>query len=225
MKHVLLALFLVTSVWAEELPPASQILAAARAQLPSYPIVMTGTLKQWAANNHMKKALSVEVTLDWSAEPPCAEYQINDKKKFQTLEIKWVTGGPIFQCLENDVLVSKFNPHEEIENLGITWSDLSFSFLWDKNATTLGVEKAFGKERYEISIPRPNKRSLLLWIEKENGRLVRVEEYDADRKKVKTIKIVSVKKFDGLWMAKDLDIIRHDRNQRTSLRIDTLEAQ
>ena len=91
MKYLLLLFVSCLSFvsFAEELPPAPQILAAARAQLPPHPVVMTGVLKQWAANGFMKKALDVEMTLDWSAQPPRAEYHINDPKKkvFQTLEV------------------------------------------------------------------------------------------------------------------------------------------
>lgn len=224
MKYIFFILIFATSVFAEELPPAPQILAAARAQLPPHPVHMTGVLKQWTANGFMKKALGVEMTLDWRAESPSAEYRISDEKGtvFQTLEISWKNGAPDYLFFLNGEK-SDLNPHAEIENMGLTWSDLSFSFLWSQEAQTLGIEKKFGKERFRISVPRPDGHSLLLWVEKETGRLVKAEEYDAVRARQKILKVVSVKEFDGLWMVKDLDIIRPEQNQRTSLRIDTLE--
>ncbi len=233
MKRFISVLFLAASGFAEELPPAPQILAAARAQLPSHPVHMSGTLKERAPNGFVKK-VGVEMDLDWNATPPRAAYRIHDEKnkRFQTLEIQWLPGGPVFQCLEtcdadgvNDAPVSNFNPHAEIDNLGITWSDLSFSFLWSPEAQTLGLEKKFGKERFKISIPRPGDHTLRLWIEKETGRMARAEEYDSEGLRVKVIEVKSVHKFDGLWMIKDLDIIRPERNRRTSLRIDTLEIR
>ena len=224
MKCILFVLLLASSVWAEELPPAPQILAAARAQLPPHPVHMTGTLKARAANSHVKKTLDVKMTLDWGAAPPRAEYRIKDEKenRTQTLKILWKDSGPEYsfsQNQENKV----FDPHGEIKNLGITWSDLSFSFLWNKNAQTLRTGKKLGKECYVISVPRPGNHSLLLWIEQKTGRMLGAEEQDTSGKVQKIIKVVSVKDFDGLWMVKDLDIIRLEQGGRTSLRIDSVQ--
>ena len=226
MKRIACILFLAASAWAEELPPAPQILAAARGQLPPHPVHMTGVLKQWTANGFMKKALEVEMELDWRAESPSAEYRISDKsgKGFQALEISWKNCQPKYLFSQSGEK-GDFDPHAEIENMGLTWSDLSFSFLWSQDAQTLGIEKKFGKERFRISVPRPEDRSLRLWVEKETGRLVKAEEVDAAGNRKKIIKVVSVKEFDGLWMVKDLDIIRLEQGGRTSLRIDSVEAR
>ena len=234
MKRILYFLFLAVAAFAEEprgervapLPPAPQILAAARAQLPPYPVHMTGTLKERAANGFIKKTLDIEMTLDWGAVPSQASYQIRDAKneEVQTLDIRWLPARPEYFYSKNGNRADSFDPNNEIDGLGVTWADLSFSFLWDPNAETLGIEKKFGKNRFKISVPRPNNHILFLWIEKETGRLVKAEERNADGGKVKTIKVVSVKEFDGLWMVKDLDIIRHEQNRRTSLRVDRVEA-
>lgn len=236
MKRILLSLLSVLSVLSvpaeeprgelvESMPPASQLLAAARAQLPSYPVVMTGTLQERAANGFVKKR-AVEIELDWHAAPPRAEYRISDGKneRFQTLEIQWLSDGPGFQCLENGVLVSNFNPHAEIQNLGVTWSDLSFSFLWSEDAETEEIKKRFGKDKYKLSIPRPGGHTLFLWMEKETGRMTKAEEVDADGVRQKVIAVKSVKEFNGLWMAKDIDIVRPKEKRYTSLRINRIEA-
>jgi hypothetical protein len=226
-KYLLLCLTSLTiSAFAEStLPPAPQILSAVRSQLPSHPVVMNGTLKQRAANGFVKKTLAVEMELDWKAVPSRAKYVITDTKsdQTQTLDVVWKKSGAEYTFTQNGEKV-EIDVNTEIQNVGVTWSDLSFSFLWDPKAETFGVEKKFGKERYEISIPRPNDHTLLLWIEKETGRMMKAEEYDADQKKKKIIKVVSVKEFDDIWMVKDLDIIRPQQGGRTSLRIDSVEA-
>ncbi len=226
MKCIFFILLLASSVVAEELPPAPQILAAARAQLPSHPIQMIGTLKEWAANGFMKKALSVEINLNWGAAPPQASYHIRDKKSgdIRVLDIRWLPAGPEYLYSENGKRAESFDPNSEINGLGITWADLSFSFLWDPDAETLGIEKKFGKKRFKISVPHPPDCTLLLWIEKETGRMVKAEEYDAGKNRVKTIKVVSVKEFDDIWMVKDLDIIHPDGEGKTSLRVDSVEV-
>ncbi len=227
MKKLIPLLILAASVCAETpLPPAPQILAAARAQLPPHPVSMAGTLKERAPNGFVK-TVSVEMDLDWHATPPQAIYRISDQKndRFQTLEIQWLEKGPVFQCLENGQTVSNFNPHAEIQNLGITWADLSFSFLWSTEAKTEEIKKRFGKDKYKLSIPRPGGNTLLLWVEKETGRMTRAEEIDANGALQKVIDIKSVQKFGSLWMAKDIDIIRPRQGRHTSLRIDQLDVE
>ena len=226
MKRFLLLLFTALSVVAEELPPAPLILASARAQLPPYPVFMSGTLKKKAPNGFVKKTLNVEMTLNWGAEPPQAEYKITDPDSgdFQTLEIRWNRDLTETKFSQNGE-AAEYDPHAEIADSDVTWADLSFSFLWSPEAKTEGKEKKFGKERYEISIPRPSGKSLRLWVEKENGRFTRAEEYDATGSREKTIEIDSLHKFGELWMVKDINIIHTATEAMTSLRIDKVEAR
>ena len=232
MKRIAFILLFAASVFAEEsrgepvefMPSAPQILAAARAQLPTRPVTMTGTLKDKAPNGFVRKTLNVEMMLDWGAKPPRAEYKITDPKRktFQTLKIEWNNGEAAFVYSKNGEL-AEFLPHEEIENLGVTWSDLSFSFLWSQDAKTQKTGKKMGKACFVISVPRPENHSLILWIEKKTGRMLGAEEHAAAGKRLKIIKVVSVKEFDGLWMVKDLDIIQPTQGGRTSLRIHSVQ--
>ncbi len=227
MKRFLFACLILTSgaLFAEELPPAQQILAIAREQLPKEPIRMNGSLKERAPNGFVKKELTVEMDLNWGADPANATYRIRDEKSglFQTLEIQWLQSGPIFQYSENNQDATNFDPNTEIDGLGVTWADLSFSFLWSRDAKTMKTGTKLGKDCYVISVPRGDNR-LLLWIEQATGRLFGAKEETADGKMVKEIKVVSVKEFDNIWMVKDLDIIQPLESGRTTLRIDTVET-
>jgi hypothetical protein len=209
----------------ESVSSAQQILSFARAQLPQQPIRMNGALKERAPNGFVKRELTIEMDLNWGADPANATYRIRDEKSglFQTLEIQWLAGGPIFNYSENNKDVADFDPNKEIAGLGVTWADLSFSFLWTKQAETLKADKKLGKECHVISVPR-GQNHLLLWIEQETGRVFGAKEETPGGKMVKEIKVVSVKEFDKLWMVKDLDIIRPLENGRTTLRIDNVEA-
>jgi hypothetical protein len=227
MKRIaLLSFFLCAAILrADDLPPAQQILAFAREQLPKQAIRMNGSLKERAPNGFVKKELTVDMELNWGADPANATYRIRDEKSglFQTLEIQWLQSGPIFQYSENNQDATNFNPNTEIDGLGVTWADLSFSFLWSRDAKTMKTGTKLGKDCYVISVPRGDNR-LLLWIEQATGRLFGAKEETADGKMVKEIKIVSVKEFDNIWMVKDLDIIQPLENGRTTLRIDDVES-
>lgn len=206
---------------------------------------MNGTLKEWAGNDFMKKKLTVEMDLNWGAEPANATYRIRDEKSglFQTLEIQWLSGGPGYRYSDssearealpgngqgndrrerqNGTDLPDFDPNKEIAGLGVTWADLSFAFLWTKQAETLKADKKLNKDCYVISVPRGNNR-LLLWIEKETGRVFGAKEETPAGEMVKEIKVVSVKEFDKIWMVKDLDIIRPSENGKTALKIEQVE--
>jgi len=210
---------------AENLPPAQQILAFARAQLPKQPIRMNGSLKERAENGFVKKELTVEMDLNWGGSPANATYRIRDGKTeiLKILEIQWLAAGPDFQYSENNKEVPDFSPNTEIDGLGITWADLSFSFLWSRDAETMKTDKKMGKDCFVVSVPRGSNR-LLLWIERETGRLFGAKEESPDGTLLKEIKVVSVKEFDKLWMVKDLDIIKPLENGLTSLLIKNVEV-
>lgn len=226
MKRIALMCLLLcsTTLQAEELPPAQQVMAFARAQLPKQSIRMNGSLKERAPNGFVKKERTVEMDLNWGADPATATYRIRDEKSglFQTLEIQWLPAGPEFHYSEGGMDVTDFNPDAEIDGLGVTWADLSFSFLWNPEAETVKADKKLGRDCFVIAVPRGGNR-LLLWIEQETGRLLGAREEDSSGKPVKEIKVVSVKEFDDLWMVKDLDIIYPAENRRTAMRIDAVE--
>lgn len=225
MKRLISLLLIPLLVCAEELPPAQKILDFAREQLPKTPIRMNGSLKERAPNGFVKKELTIEMDLNWGADPANATYRIRDEKSglFQCLEIQWVPGGSVFNYSENGVDSTNFNPSAEIDGLGATWDDLSFSFLWSFQADVLKSDKKLGHDCYVVAVPRGDNR-LLLWIEKETGRLFGAKEESPDGKTVKEIKVVSVKEFGDIWMVKDVDILRPAENGRTSLKIDNVEA-
>ena len=224
-KHLPLLLLCCTPLFAETLPPAQDVLAFARAQLPKQSIRMNGSLKERAENGFVKRELTVEMDLNWGADPANATYRIRDEKTgvFQCLEIQWLPGGPGFQYSENGKESADFDPNKEIAGLGVTWADLSFAFLWTSGTETLKSDKKMGKDCFVISVPR-GKNRLLLWIEQETGRVFGAKEETAAGEMIKEIKVVSVKEFDKLWMVKDLDIIRPQGNNRTTLRIENVEA-
>lgn len=225
IRCIIFCLLFAATLRAGELPPAQELLAFARAQLPKQPVRMNGTLKERAENGFVKRELTVEMDLNWGADPANATYRIRDEKTgiFQILEIQWLPAGPDFQYSENNKDIPDFDPNAEISGIGVTWADLSFSFLWSSAAETLQTDKKMGRDCYVAAVPRGTNR-LLLWIEQETGRLFGAKEEDSAGKLIKEIKVVSVKEFDKLWMVKDLDIIRPAEKGRTSLRVETVET-
>lgn len=210
------------------MPPAGEVLAFARDQLPLTPIRMSGSLKHRAPNGFVLADLAVEMELDGSRDPATAVYRLRDVKtgREQRLQIVREVGGPLYHFTDSrDASAGEeFNPDQPIGDLGVTWADLSFSFLWSESAETVGTARRLGRDCFVLSIPRPDDRRLVLWIEQETGRMLGAREESVSGQTLKEIRVVSVKQFDGLWMIKDLDVIHPQSGHRTGLRIDEVEA-
>ncbi len=195
--------------------PADDILAYVRTKLPSDPIKLTGTLKVRAKNGFTSASLPVEMELDWGGSQPSASYRI-DK---ETLQITWKNEVPQYSFSN-----AKNTPTSDILGTGITWADLSFSVLWWPNSELIDEEKKINRDSYVVDVPVPGSANTMrLWIEKKMGMLLEAQTLDAKKKQLRRLKIKSIKKMDGMWVAKDLEIQDKVSGSKTTLQISDLE--
>ncbi|MBT8042244.1 MAG: outer membrane lipoprotein-sorting protein, partial [Pontiella sp.] len=62
-----------------------------------------------------------------------------------------------------------------------------------------------------------------LWIEKKMGMLLEAQTLDAKKQQIRRMKIKSIKKIDGMWVAKDLELQDKATGTRTTLQITDLQ--
>ncbi len=195
--------------------PADDILAYIRTKLPSDPIKLTGTLKVRTKKGFTKISLPIEMNLDWGAEKPSASYRIGD----QSLKIVWNNEVPSYTFSDD-----QSTPTSDILDTGITWADLSFSVLWWPNSLLVDEEKKINRECYVVDVPIPgSEQTMRLWVEKKMGMLLEVRTLDAQEKETRRMKIKSIKKMDGMWVAKDLEIKDMATGSKTTLQITDLQ--
>ena len=217
MKKLLMSIFVFSCAlcgYSESLP-ADDILAYVQTKLPADPIKLSGTLKVRTKNGFTKASLPVEMELDWGAEKPTASYRIGE----ESLHITWSNNQPsyTFSNPEN-------TPTSDILKTGITWADLSFSVLWWPNSQLVKEEKKINRECYVVDVPVPDSdNTMRLWIEKKMGMLLEVQTLDPQKKKLRRMKIKSIKKMDGMWVAKDLEIQDKQNGSKTTLQITDLQ--
>lgn len=217
MKKLLLFVFMSLCAFRghSEPLPADDILAYVRTKLPADPIKLTGTLKVRTKKGFTQTNLPVEMELDWGAATPTASYRIGD----ESLQINW----------NNDVPSYAFSnpsntPTSDILGTGITWADLSFSVLWWPNSQLIAEEKKINRECYVVDVPVPESaQTMRLWIEKKMGMLLEAQTLDAEKNRIRRMKIKSIKKMDGMWMAKDLEITNTGTDNKTTLQITDLQ--
>lgn len=217
MKKLLLfalALTCVSRGFAEPIP-ADDILTFVRSKLPNDPLKLSGSLKVRTKNGFTSASLPVTMELDWGAATPTAKYQI-DK---ETLAITWSNEKPTYTFSN-----SSNKPTSNILDTGITWADLSFSVLWWPNSKLIDEEKKINRDCYVVDVPVPGtKNTMRLWIEKHMGMLLEVQTLDAKQKELSRMRIASIKKMDGMWVAKDLEISNKQTGSKTTLQISDLE--
>lgn len=217
LKKLLLAsLVYVCSIGSfAELLPADDILAYVRTKLPDDPLKLTGSLKVKARNGFTQASMPVVMELDWGANTPTATYRI-DK---ESLTITWQGDRPGY-AFSNPAN----QPTSTILDTGITWADLSFSVLWWPGSKLIREEKKINRDCYVVDVPVPDsKNTMRLWIEKKMGMLLEAQTLDAKQKELSRMKIKSIKKMDGMWVAKDLEIRDKQTGSKTTLQISDLE--
>ncbi len=217
LKHVLLGcmVFLIAGCGYADPTPGDQILEFVRSKLPDEPLKLTGTLKVKAKNGFTSASRPVVMELDWGADTPTADYTI-DK---ESLTITWNNDRPAYTFSN-----PKNTPASNILDTGITWADLSFSVLWWPNAKLIDEEKKINRDCYVVDVPVPNsKNTMRLWIEKNMGMLLEAKTLNAKQQELNRLKIVSIKKMDGMWVAKDLELREKKTGTKTTLQISDLE--
>jgi serpin B len=197
--------------------PADSILAYVRSRLPTDPLVLEGTLKAHAPNGFVRRRLPIRMELDWGGAAPAAVYTIGD----ESLSVSWSNDTPAYRFSNEANL-----PTGQILDTGITWADLSFSMLWWPGSVLVGEEKKINRDCYvvEVSVPGSD-RTMRLWIEKSMGMLLEAQTLDGNRRELRRMRIKSIKKMDGMWVAKDLEVRSTETGSKTTVEISELERK
>jgi Outer membrane lipoprotein-sorting protein len=99
---------------------------------------------------------------------------------------------------------------EKIGGTSVTYSDLALKFLYWPNAQVIGTDTIRTRNCWKLRLPAPAKdaqySSLLLWVDKESGAIMRLEGYDPDGQLAKRFEVVSAQKIEGRWFLKQMRI-------------------
>ncbi|MBN2685377.1 MAG: outer membrane lipoprotein-sorting protein [Pontiellaceae bacterium] len=217
----LIVIFAAVSCAHAQTPTGDEILRFVRENLPNEPLKLTGSLKVKAKNGFTSANIPTVMELNWGAAAPTAEYRLGapGSRDYEQLTITWNNDKPSY-AFSN----SKNKPTDTVLNTGISWADLSFSVLWWPNAKLTGEETKIQRDCYVVEVPVPDsKNTMRLWIEKDMGMLLEARTLDSKAKELSRLKIVSIKKMDEMWIAKDLELTDQKTGSKTTLVINDLE--
>ena len=107
----------------------------------------------------------------------------------------------------------KFAASRLDENIGgtsVTYGDLALKFLYWPNAQVIGADTIRTRNCWKLRLPAPGKdaqySSVLLWVDKESGAIMRMEGYDGSGQLMKRFEVVSAQKIEGRWFLKQMRI-------------------
>ena len=99
---------------------------------------------------------------------------------------------------------------EKIGGTAVTYGDLALKFLYWPNAEVIGADTLRTRNCWKLRLTAPTKdspyKTVLLWVDKESGALMRMEGYDQKNLLVKRFEVVSAQKIEGRWFLKQMRI-------------------
>ena len=99
---------------------------------------------------------------------------------------------------------------DKIGGSSVTYGDLALKFLYWPSAEVLGADTLRTRNCWKLRLSAPAKESsyasVLLWVDKESGAIMRMEGYDAQGQLTKRFEVVSAQKIEGRWFLKQMRV-------------------
>lgn len=99
---------------------------------------------------------------------------------------------------------------QKIGGTGVTYGDLALKFLYWPNAQVIGADNLRTRDCWKLRLSAPTKdspyASVLLWVDKDSGAIMRMEGYNAKGQLTKRFEVVSAQKIEGRWFLKQMRI-------------------
>ena len=99
---------------------------------------------------------------------------------------------------------------ERIGGTAVTYGDLALKFLYWPDAQVIGAETLRTRNCWKLRLAAPSKdapyATVLLWVDKESGALMRMEGYNWKGQLKKRFEVVSAQKIEGRWFLKQMRI-------------------
>ena len=251
MKLFILGLMLTGSISIAGAPTApnatsgQHILDAVVARLPQQPMTVNGDIVVRKRRGVVLHEFRFEVALDWGSDPATARYTIMDPFGSE-LEQFTVRHDSASGTQFEHSMKEKASPpnavalHSRIQQTDMTWADLTLSFLWWPGGNVVGTDSIRGRQCFVIDVPAPRASeaamrsspggtttpytTVRLWIDSELLMLIQAQGQDANGEPIRKLWVDSLKKIDGQWMIKDLEVQSYPSRHRTRLRIREISA-
>jgi Outer membrane lipoprotein-sorting protein len=201
MKQATLLVALVlphATTWAQRFPDATELLANVRLRQSQQEIDLRGQLRQ--------EAKIVPFRLVQNG--PVARYIFSNPE--ETLQLRIGTNDSRLDEIKRSGSEKITRLNEPVRGTAITYEDLALKFLYWPNARVIGADFIRTRNCWKMQLRAPpgdsQYGSILLWVDKDNGALMRMEGYDSAGKMIKRFEVVSAQKIEGRWYLKQMRV-------------------
>ncbi len=197
---LLLSLTTVMATAAPPLPSAKEILASVRLQQSRQQIELEGQLRQE----------QVVVPFHLTQTGPVIRYRFTNPD--ESLQLKLGETDSRLEEISRSGVDRISGPEfdQKVRGTAITYEDLALKFLYWPNARVLGDDSIRTRNCWKLQLQAPSHDSqystVLLWVDKQSGALMRMEGYDWNAKLFKRFEVVSAQKIEGRWFLKSMRI-------------------
>ena len=194
------ALLLSTSAIGQNFPDAEQVLANVRLRQSQQQIDLQGQLRQ--------DTLVVPFRL--FQDGPVIRYIFSNPD--ETLQLRIAANDSRLDEITRGGLkkISGTRLDEPVRGTAISYEDLALKFLYWPNPRVVGADFIRTRNCWKMQLqPSANDSqygSVLLWVDKDSGALMRMEAYDRAGKLVKRFEVVSAQKIEGRWFLKQMRV-------------------
>ncbi len=203
--HKLIALILVLGLplpltQADAAPSASEILDQVRLQQSQQQLDLQGQLRFDASVIPFRITQTGPVIRYTFANPP-EVVQLRLGEEGTRLDLVLLNSTKKF---------SESRLDDKIGGTAVTYGDLALKFLYWPNAQVIGADTLRSRNCWKLRLTAPSKdvqyETVLLWVDKESGALMRMEGYNKKGQLTKRFEVVSAQKIDGRWFLKQMRI-------------------
>jgi len=217
------------------LPAADELIAKVKERLALNAVQMRADLKTKFPDGHTE-SLSADMRVDWNVESPFLHYKIEDGfgAEQEELTVQLNPGSEEEHSLTYTNFLTQtgsadFNIHQAINGLGMAWSDLMFAYLWwpDPVSVERVERKARGCIIVDLIKPAADEapyEKVRLWVDEKEYFVIQASAYNEKNELIKEIEGKSLKKFNGNWMIKNIEITTFPDKTKTKVIVRDVKA-
>ena len=187
---------------AQRFPDASELLANVRLRQSQQEIDLRGQLRQEA------KVVPFHLVQNG----PVVRYIFSNPD--ETLQLRIGANDSRLEEIKRSGSEKITLLNEPVRGTTIAYEDLALKFLYWPNARVVGADFIRTRNCWKIQLQAPGTDSqygsILLWVDKDNGALMRMEGYDSAGKMIKRFEVVSAQKIENRWYLKQMRVERID---------------
>ena len=217
------------------LPVADELIAKVKERLALNAVQLRADLKTKFADGS-SQSLSANMWIDWNVDNPYLRYLIEDgfgaPQEELSVYLNYEGSAKISTSYTNFNEVVKtddFSIHQAIEGLGMAWSDLMFAYLWWPNPKAIDRVERKTRDCVIIDLFKPKGNEapydrVRLWIDEKEFFVIQASAFNVTGELMREIEGKSLKKFNGNWMIKDIEIKTFPDKTKTKVLVRDVEA-